>query len=164
MDITKAARKVNENQVEETLDFILKLCENKLFPKITVMGIAFKGVPETDDLRGSMALKIISLLTTKLPSAKLKLYDFVVDADTLKGLGLPVAKNIEDALTKADLVIISNNHPGFKKISLQKIHQLINKDGFIYDYWNNFSHESNQDKKKFNYISLGNHKVFNEKK
>jgi UDP-N-acetyl-D-mannosaminuronic acid dehydrogenase len=56
MEITSAGRLVNERQPEETVQFISseinrrKLASGPL--KISILGMAFKGLPETSDLRG----------------------------------------------------------------------------------------------------------------
>ena len=51
--------------------------------KITVMGLAFKGQPETNDLRGSTAIPLLAELRRLLPEARLYGYDPIVSAQDL---------------------------------------------------------------------------------
>ncbi|MEM6663632.1 MAG: nucleotide sugar dehydrogenase, partial [Pseudomonadota bacterium] len=64
LDITTAARRVNERQPAETVKFILRehARRSDAAPNIAVLGMAFKGVPATDDLRGAMSLQVIAAL------------------------------------------------------------------------------------------------------
>ncbi len=62
LEITSAARLVNERQPAETVAFIaeqLKARTDLGSAKVALLGLAFKGHPETDDLRGSMALHVL---------------------------------------------------------------------------------------------------------
>ena len=65
LDITAASRLTNEKQIEETLIFISDEMKRRSFKddvKVCLLGMAFKGIPETDDLRGSMSLKFLKKL------------------------------------------------------------------------------------------------------
>ena len=69
-EITLTARKINERQPREIVNFILKKLSKKRKSKkiinISILGVAFKGFPITDDLRGSMALELVKSLTGTL--------------------------------------------------------------------------------------------------
>ena len=57
-------RKNNEKIIDyvfEKLSIFLKKTGYDNKTKITILGLAFKGFPETDDIRGSISLKIIEL-------------------------------------------------------------------------------------------------------
>ena len=64
-EITLTARKINERQPSEIVKFIYKkfkkIKKNKNL-NITILGLAFKGFPITDDLRGSMSITLIKNL------------------------------------------------------------------------------------------------------
>ncbi len=111
LDITTAARRVNERQPSETVEFILgeHARRGAAAPRIAVLGMAFKGVPATDDLRGA-----------EVPDATI--------SDTL-----------EAALNRADIAVIANNHPGLATLRPRRMLEAMAPDGFIYDYWNHFS-------------------------
>lgn len=143
LDITTAARRVNERQPVETVDFVLEEHGRRsaAAPKIAVLGIAFKGVPATDDLRGAMALKVIEAIQAKSPEAALTLYDPVCTEGQLNEAvpGAAVAATLEDAIAGANVAIIANNHPGLAALRPRRMLEAMAPEGFLYDYWNHFS-------------------------
>jgi UDP-N-acetyl-D-mannosaminuronic acid dehydrogenase len=144
LEISTAGRIVNERQPKETTDFIFKEMKKRHIPdnaKIAILGLAFKGIPETDDLRGSMSKKVIDQITFKKPNIKITLYDPIINYLFLKKQfsSFVVAKSLDQAALEADVIIITNNHPSFSKKSPRYLKSLMNDNGFIYDYWNHFS-------------------------
>jgi len=60
LEITSAGRQVNERQPGETVAFVSDEMDRRghgAAARIAVLGMAFKGVPATDDLRGSMSIQ-----------------------------------------------------------------------------------------------------------
>lgn len=158
LEITEAARIVNERQPEESVKIIVDRLHktNKSSPTITIWGLAFKGIPATNDLRGSMSLKVIEQLRKKLPSAKLIAYDPVCSPEEITEL-LPNIKVIEDQINSiehSDCLIIANNHPKLSDLSFIKIAKTLSKEGFVFDYWNHFSQNQLSDL-AHQYIALG---------
>lgn len=142
LEITGAARTVNERQPRESVEFIRCELERRgkaQAPLIAVLGLAFKGVPETDDLRGAMSLKVIAALKSACPSARLNAYDPVVSREAAEGLGLGLTlfDDPVEAIKGADAVVIANNHPLFGTLSLSIFSTNLNPGGFVYDFWNN---------------------------
>ena len=143
LDITTAARRVNERQPAETVDFILAEHGRRgsEAPRISVLGMAFKGVPATDDLRGAMSLRVIDAIRAKAPAAALTVFDPVCNRDQLAAVGpnATIADTLDVAVANANVVIIANNHPGLAALRPRNMLQRMAPDGFIYDYWNHFS-------------------------
>lgn len=86
LELTRAARYVNERQPDETLAKIYSEAKKRKFPdnvKIAVLGLAFKGKPETSDLRGSMSLRIVKILHKLFSQANFELFDPVVSTAEL---------------------------------------------------------------------------------
>ena len=104
-------------------------------------GMAFKGVPATDDLRGSMSLHVLTALQAKAPDAKITVFDAVCSADQLveAAPGCHVAETMVQALAEADIAIIANNHPKLADMRPRQMLTIMAPDGFLYDYWNHFS-------------------------
>ena len=144
LEIASAARLVNERQPDETVRFISNEMSkrNLSHPRqIRIFGMAFKGIPATDDLRGSMSVKVLDALKKAHPDAEIGLFDPVIEPRHLAAL-FPdehIFDRIGDAVSGASAVIIANNHPALGKISLRTISEFIVPDGFIFDYWNHFS-------------------------
>ena len=142
LEITAASRLVNQRQPKETVDAIAgKLIERGAGPfTVTVAGIAFKGRPETDDLRGSMALRVLEELAGRAEVGPIRVFDGVVGRAELEGLGsYQVFDDFYDACDGAHAVIIANNHPFYATIDLEACARRIQPTGFVYDYWNNLS-------------------------
>lgn len=144
LEITRAGRLVNERQPEETVGFIdeeLKRRRIRDDAPIALLGVAFKGVPETDDLRGAMSLKVIDAIKAVRPAAPIRLFDPVIGRDQLSG-ALPdhaAFDSIEDAISGSSVAIIANNHPALGRVGPKRMAETMLADAFIYDYWNHFS-------------------------
>jgi len=160
MEITKAARSTNEVQPIETTNFMVDSLKSRGFSgriKASILGLAFKGVPETDDLRGSMSLKVLENLRNSNCKFDIRLYDPVISNKDLasKFPNDKVCASIDEAIDDAMLVVVCNNHKDFSRLDLISIKNRMHPKGFIYDYWNHYSHLNNA---KFNefYYALGN--------
>ena len=70
-----------------------------------------------------------------------------------------VEENLQNAVRGASIVIIANNHKNFAMMNLSEIIQLMDSDGFIYDYWNHFP-ASEVMISQSKYYSLGNVRGF----
>ena len=143
LDITTAARRVNERQPVETVDFILAEHARRAEgpPRIALLGMAFKGVPATDDLRGAMSLAVLDAIRAKAPGTAVMLFDPVCSGGQLNEAapGCEVASHLEEAITGADVAIIANNHPELASWRPRQMLRVMAEGGFIYDYWNHFS-------------------------
>ncbi len=146
LEITAAGRLVNERQPEETVRFISSEIDRRDLAagplRISLVGMAFKGLPETSDLRGSMAIKVLDALKKAHPDAEIGLYDPVTPPDVLAS-EFPdenMFNRFGDAVSGASVVVIGNNHPSLGTISPRTISEFISPDGFVFDYWNHFSH------------------------
>jgi UDP-N-acetyl-D-mannosaminuronic acid dehydrogenase len=144
LEITAAARLVNERQPAESAAFVSAEMERRGLPDdapIAVLGLAFKGVPETDDLRGSMALKVVAALAANRPGARLRFFDPVAKREEMAAL--PFAADIyaapAEALEGAGCVVITNNHPLFGTLGFSALTRGLAPGGFVYDFWNHYS-------------------------
>jgi UDP-N-acetyl-D-mannosaminuronic acid dehydrogenase len=160
LEITAASRLVNERQPAETVANMLALLKARGLKapyKVVVAGMAFKGVPETDDLRGSMALKVLDALKATGEAREIMVYDRVVPRAELEKISgvTEVCDAFPECLKGADLLVIANNHPSFAKLALDVYLENMGGDGIIYDYWNNFEQES-ADNFRGRYFTLGN--------
>ncbi|MEN6460030.1 MAG: nucleotide sugar dehydrogenase [Syntrophomonas sp.] len=160
-EITLAARNINERQPEEIIAYLKKLSVNisgfPEHPVITLMGIAFKGHPATDDLRGSMAKPIFKALQKYFPESEYRGFDAVVPEKQIKKLGLKPYTNLEQAILGSNLVLILNNHSVFSTMPVEKLACKLARPGLIYDFWNNFIAEDLQLPPGTGYMALGSH-------
>ena len=84
MNLTKAARDLNESMPKIAAEYISKKLKSIPNPKITIAGFAFKGTPETDDLRGSMSIEVMKALKNEMPKCSFRIFDPIVDSQKLK--------------------------------------------------------------------------------
>lgn len=160
LEITRAAREVNERQPLECAKWMVSELERRNIadaPTVSFLGLAFKGVPEADDLRGAMSLHVIRHMRDLLPDAKFKAYDPVVSAKDIEALniGLEVCDDLKGALHEVDLAVITNNHPKLASIGFSTMVDHLSPDGFVYDFWNHFSEVEEEDATDRRYFAVG---------
>lgn len=138
-DIFIKGRSINESMhdvvANSILDQLSAIGKDLTKVKVAICGVAFKGNPETGDIRNSSAVEIISLLKNKIPN--IYCYDAVALKKELLELGVtPVS--IDDAFIKADAVLFLNNHKSFEKINIFEMTGKMNELPIVYDGWNLF--------------------------
>lgn len=155
--LIKQSREIHERLPAEVVDHIsrmLEKCGKKIGDsKIFLTGLAFKGEPETDDLRGSPALIFIEALQ-KSGVAKLQVHDFIVKERVMTELGLepvPIREGFQDA----DAVIIANNHRGYRSLDIMDLVSSMNKPAILYDSWRLFDKTMFAEEKELIYEGLG---------
>lgn len=160
LEITRAGRMVNERQPRETMQLIVaQMARRKMGAgaKVALLGMAFKGVPATDDLRGSMSLKVLDSLLLLRPDVKVYAYDPVISPTELARNvpGVKPCASLELAVRDAAVVIIANNHPTLGGLPPVALLELMQSGGFIYDYWNHFSNLTDEELGNA-YFAVGN--------
>ena len=160
--ITLVSRQLNERLPTETVNEIKTiLTANACLPErplITLAGIAFKGRPQIDDLRGSMAKPILGALRAAFPKGKFRAFDPVVPANIIqKEFGLTPISSIPAAFEDANLVVLANNHTCFAGLGIEQLAKLMAPPGLIYDYWNNFNELDLKLPDGILYKALGSH-------
>lgn len=133
------ARVWNESLPGRTVaQLVEELGDRKSAPdlRIAVLGVAFKGRPETDDLRGTLAKPLIDELKSHFPQATFVGWDPVVAAAGIASLGLAPCSSVQDAFTHTHLVILQNNHPVFATLDLTALSATMATPALIYDFWN----------------------------
>ena len=160
-DIALLARRLNEKQPEEIVSFLSTFTRSlKRFPKnpkIALLGIAFKGRPETDDLRGTMARPVLAALKRHFPQAEFVGYDPVVSRSEIKSFGVRPTSSLRTALSGSSLALILNNHPVFSSMPIDNLSKLMKPSGLIYDFWNSFTGTRFELPPGIGYMALGSH-------
>ncbi len=161
MEITAAGRRVNETQPVEVAGFLEALTRSMqgfpTAPTISLLGLAFKGRPETDDLRGTMARPMFQELRARFPKARWRGFDAVVGHEQIRAFGLEPADSMVGAVHGVNLAVILNNHPIFTSMPLPDLANRMDRPGLIYDFWNNFSSRNTDLPEGTAYIALGSH-------
>lgn len=159
--IILAARHMNERQPKDVAAFLAGYAAAKPDfperPKIALLGIAFKGRPATDDVRGTTAVNFYDALKNAFPSAAFVAHDPVVDPATLRSLDMTPSANVTDALRDTSIAIILNSHPFYGSLQLNELSGLMRVPGVIYDCWNNYVEQPIGLARGVKYIALGSH-------
>jgi len=120
-------------------DFVKQRLPANVKPVISLMGLAFKGQPDTDDLRGSTALLMIKTIQKDLPTAELRGQDYVVSNEEIAKLGIKPVDEAK-AFEGAHAVLVMNNNRKYFTLDIEARAVSMARPGLIYDAWNIFSH------------------------
>lgn len=138
--IVMAGRQLNEAIVPHGVARVVAALEKQHrtvqnIRSIAVLGLAFKGEPETDDIRGSLAIPLIAQLSTVFPQATIRGYDPVASVETSARWGIAAENSIDAALAGADIVLIQNNHAAFRNEALKPYLSILATRAILYDFW-----------------------------
>jgi len=100
-----------------------------------VLGVAFKGRPATDDLRGSTVFELLHALRRYFPDATVAGFDPLVHGSAIAELGMEPAVSIESAFAGASAVFLHNNHPDLEGLPIARLGQSMARPGIVYDFW-----------------------------
>ena len=163
LDITKAARTTNESVPSFTIEMISKYFSKAGFNdlensplKISILGLAFKGKPETNDLRGSTSLLFIETLKRRFPNAKLFAHDPMVTEEQVRDLDIIYTTSIDESFSGTNLVLIANNHPLYSTLPLDVLSSKMKSKALIYDLWAHYTSIGLDLKNDTVYSSFGN--------
>jgi len=101
--------------------------------KFFLCGFAFKGNPETDDMRNSTSLWFLNEL--KKHTDNIKGYDPVIKREKLMSLGINIVDNYSQGFEGADCVVFLNNHASYSDLDIISLSEKMNKTGIIFDSW-----------------------------
>ncbi len=152
----KNSRIINSNGPSYVFEKVKKFCgiTNKDLNKIKIflIGIAFKGMPETSDIRGSISMRLIETLPVK---ENIYIKDFVVQKDVIENTGCNFIDNIMEGFENTDVVLIMNNHYQNKRFNVAEAFHLINKPSLFFDGWNMFNQAEIERHEKVFYATMG---------
>ena len=149
-----SSRKINEKASLYPINLMERYVErlglNISEIKVLIIGIAFKGLPETIDVRGSVAIDIFNNLRKKVKVVYG--WDSVVDSKVISSLGFEVVKNFKTTIASVDIVMIMNNHPNNVQSDLYVDSK---KARLIFDGWNQLNKVEVEKISGFTYASMG---------
>jgi len=76
---------------------------------VLVAGLAFKGNPATDDIRGSLAKNVIVSARNHFPSAKVYGSDVLVSDSDARSLGCDAKVDMDEGVAAADVVVVQHD-------------------------------------------------------
>jgi UDP-N-acetyl-D-mannosaminuronic acid dehydrogenase len=129
-----AARRLNEEMpiraARRVLDRLTAAGVATDEAKVLVTGIAFKGRPETDDVRGAASVTVAELLREEVGT--LLGHDFAVAPERIAALGMePVS--LEEGFEGADAAIVLTDHDGYRLLDLAELSARMSRPGIVFD-------------------------------
>ena len=115
--LANSAYKVNENLPKEIVNEVKNLKLNKKV--VGVLGLTFK--PDSDDLRGSLAMKLLNFL-------KKNNFEYYFSDPFVKLNGNLELKKL---IKKCNVLILATNHSIYKNLKISKSKKLIDLSGMI---------------------------------
>ncbi len=135
--LVAAARLVNERVPHLVADLVLRALAATERPiaaaKVLVCGIAYKGRPETDDIRGAASVPVAGALRDRV--AVLAGHDYVVDATRVADAGfLPVS--LADGMDGADALVLLVDHRRYHaEICPEMVRSCMRLPAVVFDMW-----------------------------
>jgi len=134
LELISKAREINEIIPQH---IVKQLKEHKPLKnkKIFIVGFAFKGHPETNDIRESPSVELVKHLTNE--NVVISGYDPIVELSKIKNLNVNHVKTIEEGLKDSDIAIFMTNHKSFSNLD-ENVFSKMKKDGVVFDGWGLF--------------------------
>ena len=130
------ARKLNEDLPElvarEVVELMRQHCGSTYGTTLTVLGWAYKGVPATDDMRGTpieTMMPVFREAGITVRGHDPVVTDAVIDAYGGQPLGL------DEALVGTDGVLVINDHPDYRAIRPESVWAGAGRPRFVFDSW-----------------------------
>lgn len=159
LPVTRWARESNERLVVDVAKFLQGassvLDGFPARPTIAILGLAFKGQPPTDDLRGSSIHELLPALRDAFPGAQLRGYDALAPKENIRALGVEPMDDMMAACRGAHLTLVHNNHPVFADMPLDELTAAMAAPGLFYDFWNHFDPAAVTTAPGVRYLTLG---------
>ncbi len=135
-----ASREINNKLIFYTFTKIEKFSQennkNRTSSKLFILGFAFKGEPETSDMRGSPTLDLIKLLRDK-DWENIYGFDPNIEKDDIESTGV-ISCSLEVGFRDADIVVLMNNNPLFSQLDIVTLLNQTNKKCLLFDGWSIF--------------------------
>ncbi len=148
-------REINEQIPERAVELIAQALESHDVAKVAVAGLAFKGRPETSDLRGTVAIPLIASLKRRFPRARIFGFDPAVKTSDARSLNIEVAESVKQVFENSDCVIFQTNNARFETLDLSTLSRTMSPHGLIYDFWNQFEFDTLALSSSIRYFGLG---------
>ncbi|MFF1379794.1 nucleotide sugar dehydrogenase [Streptomyces sp. NPDC058308] len=131
-----AARTLNESMPRRVGERVLaELRERGTDPadaRILISGFAYKGRPETDDLRGAPYERLLPFLKGRVK--EIVGHDFVVPSDRIASLGVR-AVGLTEGFTGAHAAILLNDHARYGDVDAAGLVARMADPALVYDTW-----------------------------
>lgn len=139
--LPRISREINEYMPiyikNKIIDFATEYGKKRNKLKIFIIGFAFKGEPETSDIRKSSTLDLLNYLKEE-NFTNLFGYDPVVSIGEIEKTGVKPT-NLSEGFESADVIVIMNNHKSYADMNIYELLEKMSKPGMFFDGWHIFS-------------------------
>ena len=122
-----SARLVNESMTEYVLEHLKANISELLSLEIVMLGLAFKGIPETNDIRNSPSMELVTLFSQE--GKRIIGWDAVIDDSKI-----PECLDKDTKKRKPQVFLLMTNH----EKNLEKLISLLSSNGekvWVFDPW-----------------------------
>lgn len=151
------ARAINESMPYEvasrTLHALKETYPSKSSYTVFILGFAFKGVPETSDMRESPTLDLVSALSNYKEKLELLGHDPNVSEIEVKSVGAQPT-NLKDGFALADAAILMTNHQIYQDLNITDLCALRSQKIVIFDGWGMVGTSQIKNSEKIVYLSI----------
>jgi nucleotide sugar dehydrogenase len=106
-------------------------------PQVAFLGLAFKGMPETDDLRGSAAMLVYQRLHDYWDARRVKPQCRFYDPIVTKFNGHTVEASMESCISGANVVLFLSDHPALRNVPCGTLLESTARPLLVVDAWHN---------------------------
>jgi UDP-N-acetyl-D-mannosaminuronic acid dehydrogenase len=156
LSLAEIGRRTNEqvpkNIVRRLLDALQQCGKEPSGCSIFVLGFAFKGEPETIDMRESPTLDLVAALRNKVRT--IYGYDPIVPRVNIEEMGIPW-KGAEEGFVDTDAVLFMNNHHSFASMDIYRLVERMNRPAIFFDGWSLFDSDEIERIAGVRYMGLG---------
>jgi len=152
-EVIDACIKGNKESTIRVAEIALNFLKKKIIkkPTVSLIGLAFKGRPETDDIRSSPAVDIFDFLRKKTKNINFQYYDPLVRSFS----GKKTAKNLKEAIKNSNVAIFLTNHPKLMNIDANFVIKNAARPLLIIDCWHNLINFTGIQDKKIEIYRIG---------
>jgi UDP-N-acetyl-D-mannosaminuronic acid dehydrogenase len=149
-------RRINESMPAHACNRLaqeLARCDKRLNgAEVLVLGFAFKGKPETSDMRDSPTIDLVRTLRER--GARVRGHDPLVSPAEIEGLGVTVC-TLEEGFRGVDAVIIMLDHHVYEEMDLAGLVEQARKPAVVIDGWHLFNADDLQQVPGITYRCIG---------
>ncbi len=135
-ELLQAARRLNEDlpryTAQRVLDGVAAIGIAAATARVLICGIAFKGEPPTDDLRGSQALEIIPIL--REAGVHVRGHDPMVPAPRMSALGIEPVADLR-TVSGAHAVLVLTTPACYREMTTADMLARLARPAVLFDAW-----------------------------
>jgi nucleotide sugar dehydrogenase len=153
----RASRSINSDGASyvytKLSDFAKRTGQSAGEMNVLIVGLAFKGMPETSDIRASVALDLIGKFQDR---SRIRVKDFVVPPAVISELGcVAVESELDESFVGIDAVLVMNNHYRNTKFNVVEALRRCNHPVLFFDGWNMFDQREIESLGNVCYATMG---------